>query len=171
MVQAKEYVVYGRTGICLLEGTEQINGQDYYCLRSLYQDCRIKTPVNGKIPIRKVISREQANALIDMIPTISAEPINGSNTRELNEKYKELVSSQDCRDLIELTMSIYAKRREAQKAKKKLNGTDEAYWKRAEGMLFGELAIALDIPYDEVKSYIRNRLAKQTEISSQRSGI
>ena len=164
MFRVNEYVVYGQTGVCLVEGIEQIEGQDYYCLRSLYQDCSIKTPVNGKIPLRKVISGEQANALIDMIPSIKAVPINSSNTRDLSEKYRGLVSSQDCHDLIELTMSIHAKDKEVRKAKKKLNGTDETYWKRAEGMLFGELAIALGIPFDEVKSYIRNRVEKGTGV-------
>ena len=165
MFKPNEYVVYGRTGVCLVEGTEQINGQDYYCLRSLHQDCHIKAPVNGKIPIRKVITREQAEALIDSIPSIQAKPMNTVNTRELNEKYKALVSSQNCQELLELTMSVYVKKQEMQKAKKKLNGTDEAYWKSAEGMLFGELAIALGIPFEEVKTYIRSRLAKKAEIN------
>ena len=68
MFQENEYVVYGRIGVCMVEGVEQEEGQDYYCLRSLHQNCQIKTPVNGTVPIRKVMTREEAEALIDSIP-------------------------------------------------------------------------------------------------------
>ncbi len=166
MFQTNEYVVFGRYGVCLVEGIEQIDGRDYYCLRTLYQNCLIKTPLSGKTPVRKVISKEQADRLIDMIPTIKAKPLNCSHTKELNEKYRSSASSQDCRDLIELIMSIYAKKQELQKARKKLSSADEAYWKEGEGRFFGELSIALGIPYDEVQSYIHSRLSGQQEAES-----
>ncbi len=161
MFQPNEYVVYGRSGVCLVEGIEQIGGKDYYCLRALHQNCIIKAPINGKTPIRRVITKEQADALIDSIPSIEAKPVNTNNTHELIEKYRAAVSLQDCHALAELTMSIYAKRKVIQQAKKKLNSTDEAYWKEGEGLLFGELSIALGIPFDEVQSYIRKRVSKQ----------
>ena len=164
MFQTNEYIIYGRTGVCLVEGIEQIDGKDYYCLHALHQHCHIKAPVNGITPIRAVISREQAEALIDMIPSIIAKPMNSSNIRELNEKYKSLVSSRDCRDLLTLTMSIYAKKQQLQTAKKKLSSTDEAYWKEGEGLLFGELAVALGIRLDDVQNYIRQRLNEQKPI-------
>lgn len=93
MFQPNEYVIYSRFGVCFVEGIEHRDGQDYYCLHSIYQDCRIKTPVDGKIPIRGVITKSQANTLIDKIPSIQAKPINSSNTRELNEKYRTFVQS------------------------------------------------------------------------------
>ncbi len=158
MFQPNEYVVYGRLGVCRVEGIEQVDGRDYYCLRTLYQNCAIKTPVNGKIPVRRVISREQADALIDRIPSMRAEPINTGNARELSDSYRSAVLTQECKDLLELVMSIYAKKRSIQKAKKKLNSTDESYFKEGEKLLYGELAVALGIPYGEVQSYIRNRV-------------
>ncbi len=163
MLQQDEYVVYGRSGVCRVEGIEQIDGQKYYCLYSFHQNCHIKTPINGTKPVRKVISEEEANALIDLIPAIRAMPLNDCSTQELVEKYRAYLSSQNCRDLIELTMSIYSKKREAQNLKKKLNSTDEAFLKEGESLLFGEMSVALGIPYDEVKAYIRKRVSKQQE--------
>lgn len=156
MFQVNEYVVYGRTGVCLIEGVEQ----NYYCLRSIHQNCYIKAPIDGKIPIRRVITRDEANALIDIIPSIRVKPMNGSNARELDAKYRALASSQNCQELITLTMSIYARKQELRKNKKKITASDEAYMKEGEGRLFGELSIALGIPYDEVQSYIQNRVKK-----------
>ena len=79
MFQIGEYVTYGRTGVCQVEGIEDIDGKDYYCLRSIYEQCRIKAPVDGKIPIRRVLTKSQANALIDGIPDVLAKPVNNSN--------------------------------------------------------------------------------------------
>ena len=105
MFQPNEYVVYGRLGVGRVEEIEQVDGRDYYCLRMLYQNCVIKTPVNGKIPVRRVISREQADALIDQIPSMRAEPINTSNTRELSDSYRSAVLTQECKDLLEILNS------------------------------------------------------------------
>lgn len=117
-----------------------------------------KTPVDGKIPVRRVISREQADALIDRILSIQAKPINNSNVRELSESYRSSILTQECQELLELIMSIYAKKHTIQKAKKKLSSTDASYFKEGEKLLFGELAVALGIPYSEVQSYIRDRV-------------
>ncbi len=159
MFQEKDYIVYGRSGICQVEGIEHVDGQDYYCLRTLHQDCRIKAPVNGKTPMRRTVTREQAEALIDLIPTIEAKPLYFRRPQDLEAKYRTLLSSLDLRDLIELTMSIYAKKQEFLAAKKRLTLTDEVCWKESEGRLFGELSIALDIPYEKVPGYIQERVS------------
>lgn len=165
MFQPNDYVVYGRSGVCVVEGTERIGGQDFYCLRSLYQGCRIKTPVNGKNPIRPVISKAEADALIDRIPSMETRTVSAGNTRDLSAKYRASILSQECEELIELTMTIYAKKQEAQRAKKKLSATDQAFLKEGEGLLFGELSVALGIPFDEVQHYIKNRLKSNGQSS------
>lgn len=163
MFQPDEYVVYGRSGVCVVEGVEHVNGQDFYRLRSIYQNCQITTPVNGKNPIRSVMSRDEANALIDRIPTMETRSISGFSTRELSEQYRALVTSQEREKLVELTMSIYAKKRAAEMTKKKLSSTDQAFLKEGEGLLFGELSVALGIPFNEVQAYIRTRLKNREQ--------
>ncbi len=158
MFRTNDYVVYGRSGVCVVEGTERINGQDFYCLRALYQNCHIKTPVNGKEPIRPVLSKNAANALIDRIPYMETMTVDNCNTRDLSVKYRASILSQECEKLVELTMTIYAKKQEAHRAKKKLSNTDQAFLKEAEGLLFGELSVALGISFDEVQPYIKKRL-------------
>lgn len=166
MFQPNDYVVYGRSGVCRVDGVECCDGRDFYSLHSLYQNCRIKAPVDGKLPIRPVISKDEANALIDGIPSIQAKPVKCKNPRELNEKYRAAVLSQNCRDLIELTMSIYAKKQEARQEKKKINSIDEAFMKEGEALLFGELSVALGIPVDQVQPYIKQRVQNSGPVDS-----
>ena len=80
MFQPGDLVVYGSTGVCRVEEITHPNmtGADrnkaYYLLKPLYQDGVIYTPAeNSKVAMRPVISSEEAEELIDLIPTIQAE--------------------------------------------------------------------------------------------------
>ena len=62
-----------------------------------------------------------------------------------------------------MTKSIYAKKKDAESRQKKIGMTDEKFLRRAEDLLYGELAVALDIGRDEVRSYISDRLGSVPE--------
>ena len=120
MFQPGELLVYGTTGVCRVEEitapdfTRADRGRQYYLLRPLYQDGVIYAPVDsGKVPIRPVISREEAEALIDLIPSVRAEVCHAPTMQALAQHYQSAVRSHNCRELLELTMSIYRKRRKA----------------------------------------------------------
>ena len=167
MFQPGELLVYGATGVCRVEEitapdfTRADRGRRYYLLRPLHQDGVIYAPVDsGKVPIRPVISREEAEALIDLIPSIRAEACHAPTMQALAQHYQSAVRSHNCRELLELTMSIYLKRRQAEAQKRRLGMVDERYMKQAERLLYGELSAALDIPYEEVQPYIARRAGK-----------
>lgn len=167
MFRIGDKIVYGSTGVCTVEDITTVNlrGVDknrlYYILKPLYQDGIIRTPVdNDKVFKRPVITRQEAEALVDMIPTVKASAYNEKNLAQLRSHYQEYLGSFDCADLIELAMSIYAKKQDAVRQQKKFGITDERYLKRAEEMLFGELAVALEISREEVPNYITQRLKK-----------
>jgi CarD family transcriptional regulator len=131
----------------------------YYVLTPLYQTGTITTPVdNGKVFTRPVISRDEALSLIDSIPGIEAEAYHNQNLQQLENHYKHELESHDCRDLLRLTMSTYRKKQEREQAKLKFGAVDRRYMERAENLLFGELAVALDIEKDSVQSFIEDRL-------------
>ena len=165
MFQPGELLVYGTTGVCRVEGVATPNltraewGRQYYLLKPLYQDGVIYAPVDSqKVPIRPVISREEAEALIDLIPSIQAEACRASTLQALAQHYQSLVRCSDCLELIRLVMSIYAKQKQAEAQKRRLGMVDERYMKQAERLLYGELAAALDIPFDQVQPYIARRV-------------
>lgn len=165
MFQIGEYVMYGGTGVCQITGVTErpVRGgvRRYYAIRPLYQSCMIYAPVDSdKVFMRPVISREEAERLIDGIPSVRAEAVQGCALRELTDSYEASLRTHDCGDLVELTMSIYAKKRAAQAGGRKIGTVDAAFMKRAEDLLFGELAVALDMPRDEVPEYIASRVAR-----------
>ena len=60
--------------------------------------------------------------------------------------------------MVELSVSLHRKKKISLEQKKKFGAIDERYLKRAEDLLVGELAAALEIPRDHVRQYIENRL-------------
>lgn len=166
MFQLGELVLYGRTGVCRVEDITEVRErgekqvQKYYILKPLYQSCNITTPVeNGKVFMRSIISREEAERVVDEIPTIEPEIYYNRNLNQLREHYRTVMETFNCTELVRLTMSLYRKKREAEEQKRKFGAVDERFMKEAEELLFGELAAALDIPRDDVRGYIKKRLA------------
>lgn len=159
-----DLIIYGSMGVCRVETIEQRKlpkggEQAFYILKPLYQTCSVSTPVdNDKVFMRPVISREEAHRLIDAIPGVRAEAYNSKVLRQLSEHYETIIKHYDCAELIELTMSIYAKKRMCEEQKRKFGALDERYMKRAEDMLCGELAVALGIERQEVQPYIEARI-------------
>lgn len=165
MYKVGDLLLYGSTGVCRVEELkEQVfptTGEKrlYYVLKPLYEDCTISTPVDSdRVFIRPIISREEAEQVIARIPQIHAQAYHSRVTRELSEHYDAILKSHDCDSLVELTMSIYIKKQELLQQKRKFGSVDERFLKRAEELLFGELAAALDIPRDQVQKYIEERV-------------
>ncbi|MEA4954169.1 MAG: CarD family transcriptional regulator [Pseudoflavonifractor sp.] len=158
MYEVGDLVVYGRTGVCRVERIDHRGKQDFYALKPLYQACDIYTPVNGKVFIRPVISKEEAHRLIDLIPTVEVEVCESKAMRELTEHYQSAIDSHDCQDLIELTMSLYAKKKAVEGRNRKFGAVDERFMKEGEELLFGELAAALGISVENVQQYIAEQL-------------
>lgn len=165
MFEVGDLILYGNTGVCRVTeiATRSQRGGDegqlYYTLSPLYQSCTISTPVDmKKVLMRPIISKDEAEKLIDSIPTINAEAYHSKVLRELTEHYEESLRAYDCTEIMELTMSIYAKKEYMEQQKLKFGAVDERFLKRAEELLFGELAAALDIPRDDVQSYIAERI-------------
>ncbi|MCI8609610.1 MAG: hypothetical protein HFE73_08200 [Firmicutes bacterium] len=165
MYQVGDWIFYGNVGACqvLDIAMQRVPGADeerlYYTLQPFSDSCMISTPADtDKVFMRPVISREDAEALIAYIPKIPVEAYHSSALRALSDHYEEVLNTHDCYKLIEMTMSIYAKKKEAQKQKRKLGAVDEKFMKRAEELLFGELAVALGIQKKQVAGYIAQRV-------------
>ncbi len=169
MFQTGAFIVYGNIGVCKVTGIAAPDFPDvdksqlYYTLKPLYQNGMIYTPVNTKVFMRPIITAGEAQRLIDMIPSIRVEAYHSRFFRELAEHYEASLKNHDCADLIELTMSIHAKKQAVEQQKRKFGYVDERYMKRAEELLFGELAAALGIPKDEVPDYITERVDGEGE--------
>ena len=183
-------IMYGNTGVCEVMdyATPDLpgmpRGTKYYVLRPLFQSGTIYCPVEQpKVFMRPVMSREEAEELVALIPTISVEPFHTGRLQELSEHYRSIIGTHSTTDLVEIIKSVYSKKREAEAAGREVrllygyydceniaalragrsahnplgNFTREEL---AEELLHGELSVALDIPKDEVKDYIHRRVAE-----------
>ncbi|MEA5010401.1 MAG: CarD family transcriptional regulator [Angelakisella sp.] len=165
MFSSGDLIMYGNTGVCKVVGTamrsfsSDVQKKLYYELEPVYQGGVIYTPAeNPTVFMRPVITEGEARELIDMIPSIQAEAYHSRALNDLSGHYGAKIQTHDCRDLVELTMSIYEKKRAAAKQKRKVGAVDERFMKRAEELLFGELAAALCIPRTDVQKFIAARL-------------
>ncbi len=162
MFQPGDLIIYGRTGVCRVERIEEQDDRQYYCLQALYQTCMIRAPVNGKVLMRPDLSREEADRLIDSIPSVTVNPVECHALRELINHYLDSVNTCDAAELLAMTMSIYAKKQLAIKNKKKLGAIDERFLREGESLLFGELSVSLGILPEEVPNYIQARISGQS---------
>lgn len=165
MFKVDEIVVYQNSGVCRIEdiSTPDFHGVDksklYYILKPVYGDGVIYSPVdNPRVFIRRVITREEAERLIDAIPDIRAEAYHNRSTQLLSEHYGAALNSHSCAELIELVMSIYEKKQSLVRQKRKLGQVDERFMKRAQDLLYGELSVALGMDKDSVSDYIASRI-------------
>ncbi len=166
MYKPGDQIVYGNTGVCRVKEIvtpdfEKDKSKLYYALDPVYQDGVIYTPVDTKVFMRPIITKEAANELIDRIPAMQTQAYHNSVLRELEEHYNRYLKSHDCGDLLELGRSIYIKKQEVLKQHRKFGAVDERFMKRAEDLLYGELAVALGIEKNEVESYIFQRLKSE----------
>lgn len=165
MFKVGDLVLYGCNGVCKINDITAIEFDKsskkrlYYVLKPVYQECTISTPVeHNQIPMRPIITLEEAEHIISKIPHVKAEMYHSSVLRELTEHYDVFMNTYECKELMELCMSIYNKRQILQEENKKQGATDERYLKQAEDLLFGELAIVFGVQPSEVPALISNRL-------------
>ena len=161
MFDVGSLLIYDTTGVCkVLEigvpsGLPVANkDRQYYKLAPVFGSGTIYIPVDTKVFMRPIITREEANALIRKIPEIREDICESHNQKELEEHYRASFQSHDCEDLVQLIKTVYAKKRNLEKNGKKTGKTDQTYMKRAKQLLHEELSIALDIPVAEVEDYI-----------------
>ncbi len=164
MYNIGDLIVYGGEGVCRIEQIGPLDSpradktRNYYTLLPLYREGKVITPVDTSVSIRPVISKEEAENMINGIPSVQAEIYETRNLRELEDHYKSQLRTQKCSDLIRLIRSIRMKRVKLIQAGKRLGVIDERYMRRAEDMLHGEFAVALNIPKDSVAEYISCRV-------------
>lgn len=163
--------MYSSTGVCEVEDITKLSdirhadrNKLYYILKPLYQNGQIFVPVDtDKIFMRPVLTKQEANDLIDLIPSLDAEAFFSGGTQQLVEHYKQSISTHKCEDLVKLLRSIYLKKQSVLKQKRKFGQVDEAYMKQAEELLYGELAVSLGIQKSEVQAYIDSRIGAENK--------
>lgn len=171
MYQNGAYIIYGNTGVCRVEGTTTprensvLSGHEkdrlFYVLKPLYRTETIYTPVSGgKVFTRPVVSAAEAEQLIGSIPFRRGKAFCTGKPQELRAHYEGIIAkTHTCADLIELAMSVHAKKEHLHQQNRKVSSLDEQYGKQAEDLLCGEFAVALNMSKEDVNEYIQTKVS------------
>lgn len=164
MYQIGDYVVYGGSGVCqvMAVGTPASSACDrhrpYYTLRPLASTETIYVPVDAHASMRPVLTRQEADALILQLPGLPECPVDTKNPQLRSHAYQESFRANASAELARLLKTIHQKDSDARRAGRQPGKVDERFRKRAEELLYGELAVALGIPQDSVPQYIHQKL-------------
>ena len=162
-----DQIIYGSTGVCTVTdiAVPDIPGADRKCyiLKPHYMvNSKIYAPVEGNpIQMRLLLTPSQAQALIDDLPQISAYSTN-QDRQELYNTYRDAIRSADCLNLAKLIKTLHDRKSQLLKQRKNLPSAEKDFFDTAQKMLHGEIAATLQIPFEDVDSYISDRLQGQT---------
>lgn len=159
-----EQVVCGNKGVCTVENisTLDIGGVDkqrkYYILKPRYQaGSTVYVPVDAaEGSMRRVLSREEADRLIDAIPQLPLIDI--ANDKLSEQTYKEHMKENCCEEWVRVIKTIYQRREKRLQAGRKVTAVDARYIHLAQENLYGELAVALNLDREDVEAYIRGEI-------------
>lgn len=135
--------------------------REYYILKPVYMaGSTVYVPVDtAKESMRRVLTKEEAMQLIDAIPEIPLITI--TNDKLLEQEYRGCMRTNCCEEWIRIIKTIYLRKQKRLEAGRKVTAVDAKYFRIAEDNLYGELAVALDIPRAEVQTYIAGEMDKQ----------
>lgn len=164
MFKVGEYIVHGRNGVCRVEDITHIDvsGADkeqlYYILVPLKSgDSRIFYPVDSdRVVTRSVVTKKEAEQIVSEIKDI--EPLWIENDRQREEKYKEAISSCNCKQLICIIKTLHERNKERIAQGKRVTYVDDRYLKEAKENLHHEFSIALGIDKEAVEEYITEHI-------------
>lgn len=166
MLNINSTVIYGGNGACrVCDIRKEKFGKEtreFYILKPVNDEkSTIYLPVDNEVllsKIRKVMSKDEIDALIDSISDRSIGWI--EDNRERSENFNKILDTGDRSDIMTLIKTLYLQKQQRANDGKKLRSSDEAVMTRAEKLLYEEFALVLDIKKDEVVSYIAARLEK-----------
>jgi len=160
MYEPGEYIHCGSSGLCKVEDITTLDfseaGRDrlYYRLAPVEESSgTLYIPVdNDKVPMRRVLTKEEAAELIRDIPGIGMLEVPDEKKRE--NCYREALSSMDCHVWVMMIKTLAQRMKARSDEGKKLLATEERYYHAVKKRLDCELAVAMDLTSEELDQYV-----------------
>ena len=112
---------------------------------------------NVNVKMRALMDRECAMALIERIPHIDVLVVEKEKNRR--DTYRAALACAECEEYISIIKTVCLRREEAARQKKRLAESDNDYEKKAKFCLYGELALALELPVSEIERIIETKIS------------
>lgn len=162
MFEIGDYIIYSSNGVCRVENIGPMSGVSnnkmFYTLIPVYaKGIKVFTPTdNEKVIMRRILSKEEAMALIDDINNIETLWVADDKKREVI--YKESFRKCDSMEWVKIIKTLYLRKRSRIAEGKNVTSGDIKYLQMAEDNLYGELAIPLEMNKDKVEEFIISRV-------------
>ncbi len=169
MFSLGDKVIYGSDGVFTVSEytsspIDKSDTRQFYLLRPLHgpEGNIIITPFeNETTRMRLAMSYDDALSFIDSFPSIPLLTVEREKNRR--EVYRKALEGKvTAYTLVSIIKTVRSRREELAKIKKRVSESDNDYEKKAKYCLYGELAVALNIPIDEVDGFIEERLSSIT---------
>lgn len=157
-----EHLVYGLHGVCRLEEitVDGASGETTYVLQPLGDKrCRLFIPCGNEIclsKMRKVLSREEAEALILEMPHMEENWISQESQRKM--VFADILKRGDRREIAQLIKTISLTEIRLKEKGKRLYRVDEKTMKDAKKILYGEFAHVLGMKFEDVEPYVLEKI-------------
>lgn len=164
MFSIGDYMVYGINGVCLVEDIcaspfDKKDIRTFYMLKPLGASAGsvIYTPTdNVQVPMRPLMTRGEAEALIVQMPVIA--PLEIPMEKMRRDIYRQTMQSCNPVEYVRLIKTVHKRRAEMLEQHKRLSETDSDFERNAKISLYHELAVVLGVQYAEVEPYLLSRL-------------
>ena len=172
MFNVDDIVIYGINGVCKIVTIEEKNlmgtKKNYLVLKPLNGDkSTFYVPVDNEnllSKMRKLLSEDEINQLIDSMPNEKILWIN--NERERKERYRQIIADGNHSELIRMIKAIHFEKKDREEKGKKLHISDERFLKEAEKILYDEFQYVLNLSEKDVMSYIFARIDKNRDLQN-----
>lgn len=160
MFSIGDKIIYGENGVCTVEKIAPLSMSGapkdklYYHLCPLVGSGTYFAPVDSAAYMRAVMTREEAEALIEAMPDIQPAICNDNRFNHVDAFYKDLFRLHSCEALVSIVKGLRSRMSE----RKTKSSRAEATMRRAKDILHGELSVALDLDIHDVETYIASRL-------------
>ena len=159
MFKVGDKIIYGECGVCTVDEIAPWESAPadklYYRLSPYIGSGTYFTPVDSNAYMRHVMTREEAEALIDAIPGIEPAICTDNRFNHVDTFYRNLFKQHTCEALVSVVKGLKLRMAE----RKTKSSRTELTLRRAKDILHGELSVALGIELDEVENYIMSRIS------------
>lgn len=164
MFRINDVVVYGTQGVCQIAGIDEQKtdgvAKTYFILKPKNEKgTTFYVPIwNEKAlaKMRKVMTKDEVNALIDSMP--GQKPAWIENENERKAEYKKILAGGDHAAILSMIQALYLYRKEREAEGKRLHMSDEYFMRDAEKLLHNEWQYVLNVDKDGLMAYILERI-------------
>ena len=165
MFQVNDHVFYGVNGVCVIDDvcTEPFEGAPkdvlYYVLHTISEPRQIIfNPVNNeKVPMRHVMTKDDAASFFSLLPTLS--PLAGNSAKELRDAYIRSIKSGDPTEWGRVMCTYRTRLRLADAKLTRVTDAERGFHESARRMLAAEIGLALCFPPPDVEKQLEAALS------------